>query len=271
MSILNTLRFWFIPAESGDFRLERDPADPEKALLTIEEPTARDRDRLLPFLKTAVELKWTESMPAIDLLGKTEVHLAVSLTEAGPVLAEDTEKDGSTWTAVRFTSGKILVVDGTELPTKGEPLAAATIPEPKRGCPAPAHARRRASEVLRTFSTRPQWQTWERAGFMRLVGGTTGKSYRLYHRDEAAVRGLGHVLIDVSTGEEVCVWDDGVPAEEEALGVKLAVEHREPWLRGMAVAFEMRESGLSKSMSKRSWLAVRREQRAWWRAQRMMS
>lgn len=33
---------------------------------------------------------------------------------------------------------------------------------------------------------------------------------------------------------EVCAWDDTVPAEEEVLKLKLAVEKRERWLLGLA-------------------------------------
>ena len=38
--------------------------------------------------------------------------------------------------------------------------------------------------------------------------------------------------MEVSTGHAICAWDDTVPAEEEALGLKLAIEHREGWLLG---------------------------------------
>lgn len=65
---------------------------------------------------------------------------------------------------------------------------------------------------------------------MRLVGGTSGNSYLLFHRDVAHRKDMGHTLVDVRSGREICAWDDSVPAEEEALSLKLAVEHRERWL-----------------------------------------
>lgn len=111
-------------------------------------------------------------------------------------------------------------------------VAAATVREPQRGCPAPTAAERRASQVLRTFSTDAQWRQWERTGTMRLVGNATGRAYVLHHRGVAASLGLRHVLVRASNQREVCVWDDRVPPEEEALGIKLAVEHREHWLLG---------------------------------------
>lgn len=109
--------------------------------------------------------------------------------------------------------------------------AAVTVREPYRGCPAPTAAVRRASEVLRVFSTGRQMDQWDREGRMGLLGSRTGRAYTLYHRDEAAQRGLTHVLIENRTGDAICCWDHRVPAEEEALGIKLAVEHREGFLR----------------------------------------
>jgi len=64
---------------------------------------------------------------------------------------------------------------------------------------------------------------------MRLIG-QSGRSYDLHHRDAAARRGMSTVLRDVALGCDICVWDDRVPPAEEALAIKLAVEHREAWL-----------------------------------------
>jgi hypothetical protein len=114
-------------------------------------------------------------------------------------------------------------------------VAAATVKTPRQGCPAPTACERRASEVLRTFSTASQARSWARDGRMRVIGGVSGKSYDLFHRDVAAKRGMSTVLAEVRTGHEVCVWDDRVPPEEEALAIKMAIEHRESWLRGLPV------------------------------------
>ena len=40
---------------------------------------------------------------------------------------------------------------------------------------------------------------------------------------------MGHALA-LASGGEVCAWDNRVPPEEEALGLKMAIEHREKWL-----------------------------------------
>lgn len=108
-------------------------------------------------------------------------------------------------------------------------VAAAAVRRPKQGCPAPTAAARRASEVLSVFSTTEQYAQFQAEGCMLLTGSRTGRSYWLFHRDEAARRRLTHSLLD-SSGAAICVWDERVPAEEEALAIKLAVEHREGWL-----------------------------------------
>lgn len=109
--------------------------------------------------------------------------------------------------------------------------AAATVQQPNRGCPAPLPANRRASEVLRAFSTPEQLAELAAYGRMRCIGNVSGRAYHVYHRDEAARRGLRHSLIECETQRDLCVWDIRVPAEEEMLALKLAVEKREAWLR----------------------------------------
>lgn len=277
------LQFWFVPTWCGDFRLEASGRGGKGSILTVEDPTEKDRELLHPFLLAAKQREWIKRMPVVKLIGKTVIRLQVSVLEAGPVLVKNVHQGESVWTALRHASGKVTVEDGTgerrlydasgqlletsQVPTKGivektmdvvkgaaeavgsvveaakeaiagtvepEPaaavVAAASVREPKRGCPAPTPAERRASEVLRTFSTASQWSSWQKTGSMLVIGSSSGKSYRLYHRDEAARRGLHHTLVEVRTGVDVCAWDDRVPAEEEALSLKLAVEHRERWL-----------------------------------------
>lgn len=245
------LSLWFFPAWCGDFRLERVAGDNDRCLLTVEDPTEDDRAKLDPFLAECVKRGWTEKRnwfmslfreagaPEISEKGETVISLSAGLRDVGPVLAGASHGKADTWTAVRCTSGVILV-DGAQIPVDAPaPTAAVTVVPPVRGCPAPSPAERRASEVLRTFSTRSQWTQWEREGRMRLIGSVTGKSYHVYHRDEAASRNLPRLLIETATEAPVCVWDGRVPAAEEVLGIKLAVEHREGWLRGLTTRDEV--------------------------------
>ena len=240
---------WFIPCWSGDFRLEAILGDASKCLLTVENPTPLDRERLAPFLAEAKERGWLDARAEVTPVGKTILPITAPMLEAGPILAvtalpDDAEK----WTAIRRGDDSVTLEDGVgarlremamQLATgaievkgdRGELVAAVTFREPKRGCPAPEPAPTRASQVLAAFSTVRQIESFQTRRFLVAYGNRTGKPYRVYHRTEAALRGLAHCIVqDVESGEDICAWDDRVPAEEEVLSLKLAVEHREEWL-----------------------------------------
>jgi hypothetical protein len=114
-------------------------------------------------------------------------------------------------------------------------VAAASVRPPRLGCPAPVETNRRASEVLRAFSTASQWREWQQHASMRVIGSHSGQAFRVHHRNSAVAKGLPHVLERLSDGKTICAWDDRVPAEEEALAMKFAVEHRETYLLGLGV------------------------------------
>lgn len=135
-----------------------------------------------------------------------------------------------------------LVVTPRDLPAP-RVEAAVTVTPPARGCPEATSCERRASQVLTAFSTAAQIASWRSRGWMPVVGNYSGIRYQLFHEDEAAARGFRHTLIaprreDVPRARawggipprEVCVWNASVPPEEQALSIKLAVEHRERWL-----------------------------------------
>lgn len=226
---------WFIPAWCGDFRLEGNGDG--TCVLTIENPTIQDRERLSPFLLQCAKEGILTEAPILnpDL---TRMTLHASMATLGPRLAAQTAAS-SVWTVVACVNGEIRLTDGTSLPaTPSEPEAAATLATPERGCPMPAPANRRASEVLAAFSTPRQRESFEAHGRMKVIGNRSGRSYYVYHRDEAAKRGLSR-CIATAQGEPICAWDATVPAEEEVLSLKLALEHREAWLlqkaRGAAI------------------------------------
>lgn len=241
------MRAWFFPCWSGDFRLEPDPANPNGCVLTVQDPTPLDRERLAPFLSEARALGWLDVTGGVAPTGLTTLPLSAPLVVAGAVLAEQLLPDGPAWTALRSASGAVNLLEG---PTKAladrlrfglehrggvgrlleAPAAAVTLEPPKRGCPPPAPAPSRASEVLAAFSTERQLATLERRGFMLVYGCQSGRPYQVFHRDAARRAGLGHNVLNVETRREVCAWDDRVPAEEELLGLKLGLEHREAWL-----------------------------------------
>lgn len=230
---------WSFPCSSGDFRLIPDGEICCK--LEIEKPTDNDREVLGKLLTVAREKKWVGpdvGLPNGKKRGRKAKHIIAidaPMSEVGPILSDQLHGDAETWTAIRFESGKVTLEAGSvsmeaDDDAEDKPQVAATVRQPKTGCPAPEPAERRASEVLAAFSTRSQWDQWLRDGFMDLVGPTSGRLYRLWCHKEAVARGMGHLLVDVESGHEVCVYDPGVPPPEEALAIKLAVEHKEGWL-----------------------------------------
>ena len=232
-----SLRYWFVPAHCGDFRLEKDGDN--ASILSVVDPTADDLLKLLPFLSEAAKRGWTTvAALRVQPVGETKITLGVSLPEAGKLLADTVhgEADSSQWTAVRYEKG-VLLIDGTDLPAEKEkePEAAVTVKAPKRGCPRPTPADVRAGQVLSMFSTRRQMDSWRTHGFMPVVGGSTGKLYNLYHRNVAHHKGLERLLIRAEDQRPVCIYDPRVPPAEEVLAIKLAIEHRENWALGLTV------------------------------------
>jgi len=251
----SSLLRWYVPTWCGDFRLEPHKSDEGKTVLTVEDPTAVDKEKLATFLAEARDRGWIDAAAGILPTGKSVLEIGAPMVEAGPILAEQTLPDAELWTALRHKDGVVTVEDGTG---KGlldriaksaiafkngvgelfDPVAAVTIAAPARGCPPPQPAPTRASQVLAAFSTQTQYRDFVQRGYLVSFGSATGKPYRVFHRNEAARRGMGHCIVeDVEQGHEICAWDDTVPPEEEVLGLKLAVEHREPWLRGKSAMF----------------------------------
>lgn len=227
------LSVWFVPTRSGDYRLTR--VSDAKSLLTVEDPTPLEVAHLRTFLVTLrdYERPVVDPLVGIALTGKSTVEIDLPLPLVARLLVSDVKAD--TWTAVRSEGGKIeLLTTPVEsaaevVATKPTAQAAVSFAPPARGCPAPLRCNYRASEVLRTFSTRSQWGSWVRSGYMRVRGNLSQHPYTILHRDLAARQGRGHSVID-HRGVEVCVWDESVPAEEEALAIKLTLEHHEGYV-----------------------------------------
>lgn len=220
---------WFFPSASGDFALTE--KTPGVVTLDVENPTADEVTVLLALLAHAKTAGWLqEDLPtAIPRTGVYAYQLSAPLADVGPVLSTlHFGAESTTWTAIRSRAGTVTLSDGTTPPSATE-VAAVTLRAPNRGCPEPTSAERRASRVLRAFSTLRQWAEWQLHGRMVIRGSKTGGRFVLYHRDQAAKLGLKRVLIH-PCGAPVCAWDWSVPPEEEALAIKLAVEHREPWI-----------------------------------------
>lgn len=236
--------YWFIPVLSGDVRLE---AAENGSVLTLHNPTQSELELLEGFWKVAKEKGWLSRKPRIKKKGDSAVVLHGEMKDTGPALTSILHGPAETWTALRFASGRVEVIDGRELPEmeamknlakdgkqlpakKDEVTAVASVKRPARGCPAPEPCSYRASQVLKAFCTQSQWRDWTTRGQMTCIGNDSGEAFIVHHRDKAARMGLGHSVTKARSGQEICVWDATVPAEEEALAAKFAIEHRERWL-----------------------------------------
>lgn len=237
------MHHWFIPSPAGDIRVSAVDGKPTESILDIEDPTAVELRTARAFLAVAATHGWlvgvdvgagaTVRLPTVASKGRTQIPLRATVDEVGPVLVRAHFGAGKEiWTGVRLANGSVELQTASDVPpTKVEGVVAAvTVRPPERGCPVPETCERRASEVLRTFSTPRQLTCWDAYGWMPVIGCHTGRVYRLYHRAMAAAARLDRVLYDTVRRHTVCVYDPSVPAEEEVLGIKLAVEHRERWL-----------------------------------------
>lgn len=245
------MKYLFIPRWSGDFRLEDKGGH---SLLTVENPTDGDRDKLVPFLATARSRGWISPEEGVARTGRSEILIPHPMATVAPVMAAILTDPNRSWSALRYTDGTVEVIDGNTLPAlrvppaKGTPEnpiveakgviatvkekvieAVAVVTPPYRGCPEPEPRARRASTVLRTFCTADQWSSFARLGYLHAIGPVSGRLYRVWHEGAANAAKMRRCLT-LEDGTAVCAWENSVPPEEQALALKLAVEHREAWL-----------------------------------------
>jgi len=249
------LRKWYFPSWSGDYRLE---AEGEACTLTVVDPTPSELEQLDEFLGKARERGWIRPSCGIADKGETCLRLTATVDDAGHVLLGD-RYGKARLTAVRSEAGKVSILSAVEQqpnttatpPAPEEAAAAADTKEPndkskKKGkgedavtvrrptlcCPTPVPGPDvRASEVLRAFCTPQQWQDWMQKGFLHCRGGLTGRLYRVVHRHNPLAQRQGKIVYDIEGGHVLHAYDWSVPPAEEALTMKLVLEHRENWIR----------------------------------------
>jgi len=91
-----------------------------------------------------------------------------------------------------------------------------------------------ATETLLAFLGKQQHEQWAEERAIVVEGGTTGHRYLLVHRHTPLAMKIGRICYDLDDGGVVHFHDWSVPPEEEVLGAKLVLEHREHWLRNEA-------------------------------------
>jgi len=228
------IKTWFHPEWSGDFRLESDGAD--KCVLTVVSPTPAEIERLGAFLKKARSKDWIDQHIGFVPNGTIKIPVNAPLLKAGRILLG--KKPVGTLTAVVSEKGEVrAVTDGDadkveKEASKPDAKAATTVSRPTLCCPL-CHTVEdvRASEVLREFCTPRQLASWERDGVLHCYGNLSGRRYEVAHRHQADAVKRGKVIFDTEGGYVLHAHASNLPPAEEALTMKLVLEHAEDWVR----------------------------------------
>jgi len=244
---------FYVPSWNGDFRLEASGKD--RARLVVHDPTPHEQKIIAAFLTAARTKGWVSGTLDTDpYRGSREFAIAAPLAKAAKILIKLTRPKKQTLTAVSFSDGKLSVVEGaddaavakieekieeaaaTENPKK--PAKAASVRRPTPCCPTcEVGAVAPASEVLLSFLSDEEHETWARERAIVVTGGITGHRYILAHRQSPIAAYNTKMCFDLDDGEILHFHDNSVPPEEEVLAAKLILEHREPWLRNEATTF----------------------------------
>lgn len=243
----------YLPSWNGDMRLTA--KDDHEALLTLTDPTPQERMIAGDFLRHAAKERWWDGTPppkGKPYAGKeAEIALQATLGKASKALITFSRPKDRTLTAVKFSSGKLEVIEGATATalaavedavakakageTKEREAKAASVKRPTPSCPqCVPGAVGPASEVLLSFLTPEQHDQWSRERAILVQGHLSGHRYILAHRNSAIAQRVGRICYDVDDERVVHFHDWSVPPEEEVLAAKLIMEHAEPWLRNEA-------------------------------------
>jgi hypothetical protein len=240
------LRRWCHPSWCGDFRLEADGDDACK--LVVIDATPAEQELLDKFMKKARKKGWIGEMVGVKPTGQTTLNLPVPVAEAGKLLLARKAPRKGILTAVKSVKGELEIVLGddedklAEATEKEDADEAVTTRRPTLCCPTPVSGpERRASEVLRAFSTPEQWDSWVKNGFLLCTGGLSGHRYRVCNRHSELARRQGKITWDLDDDGIVHAYDWSLPPAEEVLAMKLALEHAEHWIRNRSGVLRMGE------------------------------
>jgi len=239
---------WFFPSWNGDFRLE---ADGDACRLEIVSATESEKLSIAAFMAVAIKKGWADdgSVPNYDsdtyrTSSRLIVPLKASIGGAGRELVKLLKPMDRTITGVKFENGRVEVIDAASVPSPKDPKtgllakAAASIARATPSCPqCVVGAVDRASEVLLTFLNEEEHEDWAKERAIVVTGGLSGHRYLLAHRHSKTAARIGRICYDLDDRCVIHFHDNAVPPEEEVLGAKLILEHREPWLRNEATHF----------------------------------
>ena len=244
----------YLPSWNGDMRLAAKPGDENTSILTLTDPTPQELEVVGAFVRIAEKNRWWKGVPPgkdEPYRGPLEIVLNASISKVSGKLISLARPKDRTLTAVKFSGGRIEVVEGLtsealavvektlDRAKKSEDpkqeAKAASVKRPTPSCPqCLAGAIGPASEVLLSFLTPEQHDQWSKERAIVVEGHLSGHRYVLAHRHSQIARRVGRICYDVDDGGVVHFHDWSVPPEEEVLAAKLVLEHAEPWLRNEA-------------------------------------
>lgn len=242
---------WYLPTWNGDIRLAEDG---EKTKMTIIEPTAVELMKLGALEAAFRERGWWKLEEGLWVAVKDkrrreakrqEVLVDAKLADVAPLLVDGYSPGEQTLSAIVYKDGEVETVDGTEgkqalaevakMAVSSGAEKAATVKRATPSCPqCMPGAVEAASEVLLDFLDEEQHASWAEHRRFVVRGGITGHPYLLAHRHSPTAVGMGRPCMDLADQVVLHFHDQSVPPEEEVLGAKLVLEHREPWLRNQA-------------------------------------
>ncbi len=242
----------YLPSWNGDMRLTEGP---DGSRLTLTDPTPQERVVAGAFLRHASKKRWWEGTPpekGEPYQGKVkDIPIIASIATASKALISVARPKDRTLTAVKFSSGKMEVVEGAtsksleavekaikkakETEDSKKKAAATSVKRPTPCCPqCQPGAIGPASEVLLEFLSPQQHEQWARERAIMVEGHMSGHRYIMAHRHSKLAQKVGRMCFDVDDQAVVHFHDWSVPPEEEVLAAKLIMEHAEPWLRNEA-------------------------------------
>lgn len=231
---------WYVPSMHGDLRLMPGPTEGE-TLIVAYKPTPREIEVLGRVLEAAREKKWTVTSrsPQRHIVG-------APIAELGPVATRILSPGPAVLTAVRFKDGRVETSEHAPageleaLAKKPSAEAAATVSRPTPCCPdCYREACEPATEVLLSFLTPAQHETWAAGRFVVVQGNLTGHHYIVAHRHSPIAERNRRICWDADDRGVLHFHDWSVPPEEEVLAAMLCLEHREHWLRNEATCLTM--------------------------------
>jgi hypothetical protein len=270
------MKVWYCPSWNGDWRLEVDPDSTNKTRLTIEKPTPSELVELTKLGPVFVEKKWLSEADSQKITRRPgflrrghHVTLAAPLSEVGPVVTSALQPGDNILTAIRFRDGRVEVTETNkpkELPKSPPYRSTDSTPPSQPSEKVTALAKREdaekavtvkratpccpdcyvdavgpATDVLLSFLTEEQHDTWHKHRFLIVRGGITGHRYLIAHRSTPLAAAQRRITFDLEDRAILHFHDWTVPPEEEVLAAMLILRHREPWLRNEATCFGSQE------------------------------